>query len=148
VTTWQTSLESAANSVKSSGFSTPALKKAGNEIQSSTQTLVQDVKKLGRPPTQAGKQEQQAIDQLTSQIQDGVQQIHTAIAGASGAGGVLSAVSTVSGTISTITGQIKTTYRDLLSIDKTGELKKAFDQADACQSLRKSASSKSSGSSF
>jgi hypothetical protein len=140
-TTWEDSITAAANSVKSGGFSQSSLRKASNDIQDATKTLVSDVKKLGRPPTKAGAQEQQAIDNLQNEINDGVTKIQDATSNASGAAGALNAVSTVTATIATIGDEIKATYKDLQSIDKTGELQTAFNQADACKKFTKSAGS-------
>jgi len=140
-TTWEDSITSAANSVKNGGFSQSSLRKASNDIQDATKTLVSDVRKLGRPPTKAGAQEQQAIDNLQNEIDDGVQKIQDATNNASGATGMLNAVSTVTATIATIGDEIKATYKQLQSIDTTGELQTAFQQADACKSFTKTTTS-------
>ena len=136
-TTWEDSITAAADSAKSGGFSQSTLRKASNDIQTATKKLVRDVRKLGRPPTKSGAQEEQAINDLSGKINDGVQQIQDATKNASGATGVLNAVSTVTTTIATIGDEIKATYKQLQRIDVSGELKTAFQKAPACKSFTK-----------
>ena len=52
--------------------------------------------------------------------------------------GALTAVSTVTGTLATMRTQVKTTFTDLQGLDAKGELKTAFANSSACNSLTSS----------
>jgi methyl-accepting chemotaxis protein len=135
VTTWRSSLQTAAGSVNGGNLSKDALQSAADDAQSATDTFVKSVKKLGKPPTKSGDQAQQEINDLSDEIDAGTQTINDAVDNVSGITGVLSAVSTVTGTLSTMGKQVQTTFDSLEKLDPGGELQTAFKQADACKNL-------------
>jgi hypothetical protein len=140
VTTWRDSVTSAAAPLKNGNISKDSVQTAFNDFKSATDTFVSDVKKLGKPATQAGAQAKQAVDQLSTQIDDGVNTIKSATSGVSDVSGALAAASTVSGALTTMRNDVKTTYQNLQQIDKGGELTTAFTNAASCQALKKSGS--------
>jgi methyl-accepting chemotaxis protein len=140
VTTWKTSVTQAAEPLKNGSLSKSSIQTAGNELQTATNTFVSSVKALGKPNTAAGTQAQQSVDQLSTEIQDGTQKISDAAKGVSGVSDALGAISTATATLSTMATEISTTFTTLQGLDAKGELKTAFNQADACKSLRASTS--------
>ena len=135
IVTWENSLKSISSSLKANP-SKDAVQTAVNDAKSATDTLAGDLKKLGRPDTDAGKQAKDAVDTLTSQLQSDIDKIESAVKDASGATGALNAISVVSGTIATMGTQISTTADQIRSLDAQGELQKAFSQADSCSTLK------------
>jgi methyl-accepting chemotaxis protein len=135
VTTWRDSLQTAASSVTGGNISKDSLQSASDDAQSATDTFVKNVKKLGKPPTKAGDEAQQQINDLSDEIDSGTQTMTDAVDNVSGIAGVLSAVSTVTATLSTMSTQVQTTYTSLKKLDPSGELQTAFKQADACKNL-------------
>ena len=139
LTTWTSSVKSAANSVKGNP-SEDGLKSAADDIKSASDTLVGDLKDLGKPDTNAGQDAKDAVDQLSNEVEDGVQEMQSTVAKASGAQGVLTAASSVSATLSKMGTQINSTASKLDSADPSGELKQAFRDSPACKRLTSSSS--------
>jgi len=135
VTTWKTSLTSIESSVKSGQLTKESISGATTEAAAATNTLAKDLKKLGKPDTQAGQTAQDDLAQLSSELTKNVQTIEDAISGVSGAAGVLTAVSTAASTLATMGTEVSTTLTDLQKLDPKGEIKQAFQQADSCKSL-------------
>jgi hypothetical protein len=135
VTTWKTSLTNIETTVKSGGLSKDSINTAVNQAKSATDTLAKDLKKLGKPNTQAGQTAKSDLDTLSTELNKNVQTIQDAISGASGAAGVLTAVSTASATLVTMGQEVSSTLTALQKLDPKGELETAFKQADSCKSL-------------
>jgi uncharacterized protein YoxC len=134
IATWQAAIKSAAGSQKSDPTKN-GLQTAADDATSATETLASDLKGLGKPDTQAGQQAKDALAQLATNLQQGVATIESAVKEVSGVSGAVSAVSTVTGTLTTMGTQVKTTFTDLEGLDAKGELKNAFANSSACNSL-------------
>ena len=135
ITTWQAAIKSAAGSVKSDPTKN-GLQTAADDAKSATQTLASDLKGLGKPDTQAGQQAKDSLDQLSTSLQQDVATIESAVKGVSGLSGALTAVPTVTATLATMRTQVKTTFTNLQGLDAKGELKTAFANSSACNSLK------------
>ncbi len=136
VSSWATAVKSAAAPIKSGNLSKPAIESALTSVGKATDTLVSDLKGLGKPNTSAGQQAKNAVAQLRSELQPEVEAIKSASTSKSG----LSQVSAITGTLATMGGQISSTVSKLKSIDAKGELTKAFKNAPACKQLEKTLS--------
>jgi ubiquinone biosynthesis protein Coq4 len=136
VTTWRDSVTSAASPLKNGNITKDTVQTAFNDFKSATDTFVSDVKKLGKPATQDGGQAKQAVDQLSTQIDDGVNTIKSAVSGVSDVSSALAAASTVSGTLTSMRTDVKTTYSNLQQIDASGELTSAFADSASCKALK------------
>ena len=132
--TWRDSITSVGQSVQQNPTE-QSLTSAGDDIKSATETLTDDLRNAGTPDTESGSQAKDAVDQLASQLDSSLQKIETAVDNASGVSGALTAVSTVSSTLATMGTQISTAFQKLDQIDAQGELRDAFEQADACAGL-------------
>ncbi len=135
IDTWATSIKSSVKSVTAGNVSKSSLQSAGNDMKSATDTLQSDLKALGKPDTDAGQQAKTSVDQLSSELQTDADSIKTAVDGASGISGALTAAASVTGTLTTMKTQISSTYTTLKGLDAKGELKTAFDQSSACTKL-------------
>ena len=135
ITTWQNQLTSIENTVKSGGVTKDSINTAVTQAKDATNQLGDSLKKLGKPDTQAGQQAKDDVNQLSSELNKNVQTIQDAISNASGAAGVLTAVSTASSTLVTMGNQVSTTLTDLQKLDPKGEIQQAFKQSSSCKSL-------------
>lgn len=135
ITTWKTSLTNIESTVKSGGLSKESISGATTQAAAATNTLAQDLKKLGKPDTQAGQTAKSDLDQLSSELTKNVKTIQDAVSGASGAAGVLTAVSTASSTLVTMGQEVSSTLTSLQKLDPKGEIQQAFKQANSCKSL-------------
>jgi methyl-accepting chemotaxis protein len=140
LTTWTSSVQSSANSLRGGNLSKNSLEIAADDIEGATNTLADDMRGLGKPDTQAGQDAKDSIDQLSDELDQGVEKIQDAVDDASGANATLSTVSTVTGALATMGTQISSTFDELQNLDSKGELEDAFNQADSCSTLRKSGS--------
>jgi hypothetical protein len=134
-TTWKTQLGDIENTVKSGGLSKSTIDKAVSQAKDATDTLASSLKKLGKPNTQAGQTAKSDLDQLSTELTKNIQTIQDAISNASGAAGVLTAVSTAGSTLVTMGSEVSSTLTQLQALDPKGELQQAFKQSSACKSL-------------
>ena len=121
------------SSLQSGNLSKETLQGAADDATSATQTLVDDLKGLGKPDTEAGAEAQGALNELADDLQKDVADIDSAIGDSSA--NTLSTISTVSTTLVTMGNQLSSTFTKLQSLDAKGELESAFKQADSCKAL-------------
>ena len=141
VSTWQSSITSIVSSVQQNGVTQSSLKDGFDQAKTATNKLTDDLRGLGRPKTQAGKEAQDDVDQLADELDDGVKKIQDAVDSASGAQGALSAASVVGTTLSTMAQQFKTTLTALEGLGEgQKEIKQAFQTVPACKDLTSSSS--------
>ena len=133
--TWETSMKSLQTTVTSGGLSKDSLNTAASDAKDATQTLAKSLKKLGKPNTTAGQQAQDDMSQLSDQLNTSAKTIDDAMKSASGAAGVLTAVSTISATLVTMGKDVSTAVTNLQKLDPKGELETAFKQASSCKTL-------------
>ena len=140
ISTWTNALTSSADSLKGGNISMDSLESAADDVKGATDTLVEDLKGVGKPDLEAGEQAKDSVDQLSDELENEVDKIESAVDDVSGVSGVLSAVSTVTATLSTMATQVTSTLDELEQQDAQGELKEAFQQADSCSELSGSGS--------
>jgi hypothetical protein len=117
------------------------LRDAFDDVAGATETLVTNLGDLGAPDTEAGDQAKAQLSSLSDQLAE--QQAVISDASDQGAGsvqGLLSQVSTVTAAVATMLGDVSTTIDDIRQLQGADELERAFQDADACQELRASAS--------
>lgn len=93
------------------------------------------MKDLGKPPTDAGDQAKQSVDNLTSEVNDQVQKVQTAVDDTSSVSGILNAVTVSSSALSSMSSDVQSTLNDLKQLQPGSELQTAFQQADSCKGL-------------
>jgi len=138
LSTWTTSMTSAADSLKGGNVTRDSVKNAAEDAKSATAKLTSDLKKLGKPNTSSGSQAQQTVDQLSSQVSEGVDSIQTTVKNVSSVSSAIDAVTTVSSTLKTLKNDITAAYNTLSKLDPGSELQQAFKSAPDCASFRSS----------
>lgn len=140
ITTWSNSVKTAGESLKSGNLSEGDLKNTTSEIKSATNTFADDLKSLGKPNTDAGQQAKDAIDKLSTQINDDVDHLQSAVNDAAGQGtkGAVTAASSIATSLSTMSTQIASAASKLQQADAKGELEQGFRDAPACKKLSSS----------
>ena len=139
ITTWQAAIKSAVGSVKSDPTKN-GLQTAADDAKAATETLATDLKGQGKPDTQGGQQAKDSLDQLSKTLQQDMTTIENTVQGISGVQGAVTAVPAVTGTLATMEKQVKTTFTSLQGLGANGELKSAFANSSACNSLTSSGS--------
>jgi hypothetical protein len=135
VSTWADALRQTASSLQGGNISEDSLRSAADEAKSATDTLVDDLKGVGKPDTEAGAQAQDSIEKLGDELEKQADTIESAADDVSGVSGVLTAVSTVTGALAAMGTQVSSTFDELNQLDATGELKQAFEDAAPCRDL-------------
>jgi hypothetical protein len=135
INTWTDSLRSAAQSVSGGNLSENSLTQASSDLNDSTAQLTDDLSGLGKPDLSSGDKAKESVDELSSNIQQGVDKIDSAIKDAKSGGGLVTALSTVTSTISTMGSQVQTAFSELEKLDPGGELESAFKDASSCKSF-------------
>jgi hypothetical protein len=133
INTWTDSLSSASQSLSGGNLSESSLTGATGDVKDATAQLKDDLSGLGAPDTESGDQAKQSIDELSTNIQQGVDKIDGAVNDATSGGSILAAVTTATSTLSTMGTQVQTTFHDLEQLG--GELESAFTNASSCKSL-------------
>jgi hypothetical protein len=136
ITTWRDSITTAADSLRGGNLSEDTLKSAADDIGSSTNEFIDDIRGLGTPETDDGEQAKESIDQLADQADANLSAIESAVDDVTDLSGAVQAVTTVSAAISTMGTQLSSTFAELEKLDPGGELEQAFRDADSCDELQ------------
>lgn len=131
---WNNSITAAGQGI-SQNPSEDGIRTAGEDIQSATDTLVDDLRGLGRPDTESGQEAKDDIDQLATSLDTSRQKINEAMDNASGTTGAVNAASTIANTLVEMGQEVSTAFTQLQDIDAQGELEDAFTSADSCAGL-------------
>jgi hypothetical protein len=115
---------------------------AVGDVRDSTQVLVEDLRGLDPPETDAGQEAKSELDSLGTTL---TQQVETVEQALDANTGVVALASTVTTALSTATSEVKSTQEELQNLD-SGELKDAFEDSDDCTMLREVAEDIDSGS--
>ena len=132
--TWNNSITDAGQGIRDNP-SEEGIRTAGEQIQSATQTLADDLRGLGRPDTESGQQAKDTIDQLATNLDTSLQKINEAMDNASGTTGAVTAASTIGTSLAEMADHVSTAFQQLQEIDAQGELQSAFEQGDSCAGL-------------
>jgi hypothetical protein len=138
VTSWTDSIQSFSEQFTDltdlSSFSNDGLESAANDIKSSTQTLVDDLKGLGAPETESGQAVKDSLDELSSTLESEVATIDDAVEGASSTG-LPSAFGTFTTSLQAMGAAFSSTLDTLQSADAKGELQTALEDSPACADI-------------
>jgi hypothetical protein len=125
--------------VQQSGVSRDSLTKGVDQAKTATNKLTDDLRGLGRPNTEAGKEAQSQVDQFANELDDNIKKVEDAVGNASNAQGMLSAVSVVGSTVSAMSQQLKSTLTSLEGLGQgRKEIQQAFQTVPACKELTSS----------
>jgi len=138
--TWKTSVTSATEPLKGGNISKDTLQTAAGDIKDATDTLVNDVKALGPPDTQSGKQAKDVVDKLADDLSSGVDKLKQNADNLSSASDAVTAVSTMGATLATMADQVSAAVDKIQKLDAKGELESAIKNEPECDSLLGSSS--------
>lgn len=131
---WNTSITDAGQAIRDNP-SEEGIRTAGEQIQTATQTLADDLRGLGRPDTESGQEAKDTVDQLATNLDTSLQKINEAMDNASGTTGAVTAASTIGTSLVEMADNVSTAFQQLQEIDAQGELQSAFEQGDSCAGL-------------
>jgi len=129
-----TSVTSAGDTIKADPTQN-GVEQASADFKTATQTLVDDLKALGRPDTEAGQAAQDSVNELSDDLEQSVTAMESAVDDATGASGILNAVSVISGQLVTMSQNVSSALTSIEQLEGGDELKQAFEQSDSCAGL-------------
>jgi len=131
---WNNSITDAGQGIRDNP-SEEGIRTAGEQIQTATQTLADDLRGLGRPDTESGQEAKDTVDQLATNLDTSLQKINEAMDNASGTTGAVTAASTIGTSLVEMADNVSTAFQQLQEIDAQGELQSALEQGDSCAGL-------------
>jgi hypothetical protein len=116
------------------------LQSTGDDIKSANQTLVDDLRGLGKPDIPRGQDAKDATDELATKIDADSEKITNSLQDLSSVSDLANAASVVTTTLATLETQVNDTLNQLQSIaqDESGSLKDALKNSSACKELANS----------
>lgn len=145
ISTWQSSITSLAD--VSGGLTKDSLQQKLDDAKSATDTLVSELKDLGKPDLAAGDQLQQQLDSSADQLQASYESLQSQAQDALSAdtpAAFLQALGKLAPQFGQLLDEIQTTVKNLRNSNAAGsaktELQQAFDDSASCQSLRSGSS--------
>jgi hypothetical protein len=133
---WKNSMQSVASSFGGGNLTPENAQDAADEVGDSTETLIGELKDLGKPETEAGDQAQDEVDNLSDELQTGSDEIQRAADEVSSVSDIPAAAATVAATATRVLTEITSSLTTLSQLDAGAELKSAIDQSSACQGLK------------
>lgn len=134
---WRDALEQIGSEIASdpTSISRDTLEQGANDARDATEQLIDDLRELGAPDTEAGQAAEDAIEELGDTLEQELDEARAAVEDASGIGGVLSAVPTVMASFTAAGDAIESTLDEVRDLDAGGELEDALRDSDVCQEL-------------
>lgn len=133
--TWATDIQETVQSLTDAGLAITRedIQTAIDESRDSTNTLVNDLQELGPPETEDGLEAETELDALVTALRRQVDVIERALESEDDLTAIAATAITAA---SAAASAVDTTYQKLQGLDPAGELGDAFDNSDACESLR------------
>ena len=136
VVSWRDSVKSASAEVTGGQLSKATLESAASAISDATTKLGDDLRALGKPPTQVSKEASATATQLADDLKNNTDQIKTAVAGVSSTTEALAAAPAIGAALSAMTDDISSAGDNLQNLEKEDDAwKQAFEGSEACQNL-------------
>ena len=139
VTNWTDDLQSVTSEfTDTSNLSEDGIKSAADDVKSSTQSLVDDLRGLGAPPTDSGDAVKSALDDLSTTLEDESTSIQETAQSASGLTGIASAISSISTSLSAMATSFSDALTTIQNADAKGELQSALQDSPDCADISSS----------
>jgi methyl-accepting chemotaxis protein len=139
VTTWKNDLQDTTSQFSDpSNLSQDNLHSAATDVQDSTQTFVNTLKGLGKPPTDSGQKVQSSVDELSTTLDEQSKTIADTANSVTSITSLPTAITTISTSLSAMGIAFSHTLQTLQDADVNGELKTAFDNSPDCADLTSS----------
>lgn len=135
VTTWKDDLTAIKNDFGLDDLSQDGLESAANDLKTSTEALVDDLRVLGAPDTESGEEVKSAIDDLATTIENEMNEIETTVDEASGVADLLTAGQDVLASLETMSNEFQSTLTTIEDADVQNELQDALESSPACDEI-------------
>lgn len=133
---WKTSITTIVTDF-SGGVSKDALTEKVDEAESATQTLVDSLRDIGPPDTEAGDQAEQEVSDFADSVESTIDDVKSQAEGLKDAGltGLASGLAEIGSELGGLVDEGKTTLESIQELDTEGDLRTALENDETCQSL-------------
>ena len=139
VTDWTDELRTITSQFSdTSNLSEDGLQAAATDVQSATQTLVDELRDLGAPETDSGEEVKNALDTLSTTLEDESAAIEDTANGVSSITQLPSAITKISSSLSALGTAFSQTLQTIESADASGELRSALEDSPECADISSS----------
>ena len=137
IATWEDSIKTIAADTED-GISGDALSEKISDVEQVTEDLADQLVAIGVPETDDGQKAHQEIEQLTSDMRAGVEDIQSQIEalGGSGVEAIATGVDEIKGDIEGLTKDVNHTFHNIRKLEPANELSTAIKDDETCQSIR------------
>ncbi len=136
VTSWTDSLQDVTTQfTDTSNLSEEGLQSAAEDVRTSTEQLVDDLRGLGAPDTDSGAEIESSLDSLSTTLETEAGEIETSVEGISGITGLPSAITAVTNSLSAMGSAFAATLQTIESADVGGELQSALEESPECADI-------------
>ena len=136
VTTWTDELQTITSSFSdTSNLSQDGLESAAEDVRTSTEQLVDDLKELGAPETEGGEQVKSSLDSLSTTLETESGTIEETVQGISGITDIPTAVTTISTSLSAMGTAFSDTLQTIEDADASNELQAALEDSPECADI-------------
>ena len=137
VTDWTDSLQEITSEFSdTSNLSEEGLQSAADDVQDSTEQLVDELRALGAPETDSGEEVQTSLDTLSDTLESESDAIETAVEDISGITSLPTAISTVSTSLAAMGTAFATALQAIGEADVGGELQSALEDSPECAGIQ------------
>ena len=136
VTGWTDDLEGVTSEfTDTSNLSEEGVRSAADDVRSATQDLVDELRDLGRPPTESGDEVRAALDTLSDTLETESTEIQETAEGVSGLTDLPGAITAITTSLSTMAASFSTALTTVQDADVEGELQTALEDSHECADI-------------
>jgi methyl-accepting chemotaxis protein len=136
ITGWTDDLEGVTSEFSdASNLSEEGLQSAAEDVRTATQQLVDELRDLGRPPTESGEQIETALDGLSSTLETQTAEIEEAAEGVSNLTDLPDAITTISTALSAMATSFSNALTTIQDADAGEELQNALEDSPECADI-------------
>jgi methyl-accepting chemotaxis protein len=136
ITSWTDELENVTSEfTDASNLSSEGLQTAADDARNATEDLVDELRGLGRPPTESGDEIEAALDDLSDTLDQQTAEIEQTAEGVSGLTDLPSAISAITTSLSALGTAFSNTLTTIQNADVEGELETALEDSPECADI-------------
>jgi hypothetical protein len=136
VTTWTDDLQNVTSQfTDTSNLSQDGLEAAAEDVRTSTERLIDDLKSLGAPDTESGQEVKSSIDMLSATLESEVASIEETAQGVTGITDLPSAIASISASLSALGSAFSEALTTIDNADTKGELQAALEDSPDCADI-------------
>jgi methyl-accepting chemotaxis protein len=136
ITDWTDELEGVTSQFSdASNLSEEGLRSAAEDVRSSTQTLVDELRDLGRPETASGEEVESALDDLSDTLESETAEIEDTADGVSNLTDLPGAITTITSSLSAMATSFSNALTAIQNADVGDELQTALEDSPECAGI-------------